>query len=168
MTSRSSGESSSTSETSRASGRGSPARAAETSASGSDREGRAAEDTAAEEGAAEATATERPVTGRSGLAGGGHAEQQRVALAAAAAQRCGAEPAAPAAQLVDQVQGNPGAGCSERVTDRDGPAIDVDDAGIDAKVPDRLQGDGGERLVDLDQVEVSGRQPGLSQSTLDG
>src|SRR5262245_9325952 len=99
MTARSSGESSSISETSRASARGSPACAAETSASGS---------------ATDATATERTVTARAGRAGGWHAEQQRVALATAAAQRRGAEPAAAAAQLTDQVQRDPGAGRAER------------------------------------------------------
>ena len=81
-------------------------------------------------------------------------EQQRVTLAAAAAQRGRAEPTAPAAELVDQVQRDPGAGGAERVPDGDGAAVDVDLVLVDAEVPHRLDGHRRERLVDLDQVQV--------------
>src|SRR5208282_6698989 len=84
--------------------------------------------------------------------GKGHSEQQGRALAAAAAERRRAEPAAPAAELEDERERDPGAGRAERVAERDRAAVHVHDVGRD---PERVHGgdaDGGERLVDLDQV----------------
>ena len=83
-----------------------------------------------------------------------HADDQRVALAAAAAQRRGADAAAAALQLERQVQGDPGAGHADRVAQRDGAAVDVDLVLVDAQLAGRDEPDRGERLVDLDEVEV--------------
>ena len=88
----------------------------------------------------------------------GHLEQQRAALATATAQRGRAQPAAATAQLVDQVQGDPGPGRPDGVAQRDGAAVHVDLLVPDAQVPHGLDGDGGERLVDLDQVQVGHAQ----------
>src|SRR5690606_13138672 len=66
----------------------------------------------------------------------------------------GAQSAAAAAQLVGQVQHDAGARHADGVAQRDRAAVDVDDVCGDAQVPHGLQGHAGERLVDLDQVEV--------------
>src|SRR5215469_5440223 len=166
MIARSCGEESSTSETSRARARGSLARAAATSASGL-RSARPPWPARSARPAAEPLLTDRSGTVRSGSGSSRNAEQQRVPLTAAAAQRGRAEPAATAAQLVDEMQRDPGAGGAERMPDGNGPAVDVDDVRIDAEVSDRLKGDGRERLVDLDEVQVRYRQPGLVQGALD-
>ena len=89
--------------------------------------------------------------------GAGHADDEGVALAAAAAQRGRADAAAATLELERQVQGDPGAGHADRVAERDRAAVDVDLVGVDAQLPGRGQADRGERLVDLDQVEVGGR-----------
>src|SRR5215510_7183342 len=97
ITGRSSGAPFSTRETSRASDLGSPSRAAATSAS-------------ARESAGTRSVAARPR----------HPEQQGIALATAAAQRRGTEPAAPPPEFVDQVQGEPGPAHSDRMAERDG------------------------------------------------
>ena len=94
-------------------------------------------------------------------------QQQRVALAAAAAQRRRAETAAAPAQLERQVQRDPGAAHPDRVAERDRAAVDVDHLRADAEVAHRLDADRGERLVDLDQVEVGHVQPGLAERLAD-
>src|SRR6266571_6107086 len=158
MTARSSGERFSTREISRASARASPERAPAMRASGSAgaRCRRRRWSSAAPGGRGSATARRR------------HLEQQRISLAAAAAERRRAEPAAPAAQLADQVQRYPRPRGADRVADRDGAAVDVDPVRADAEVAHRLDGDGGERLVDLDQVQVGHRAPGLAERVPDG
>src|SRR5215475_555596 len=102
ITGRSSGEPFSTWEISRASDLASPSRAAATSA-------------AARESAGTLSVAARPA----------HPEQQRVALAASAAQRGSAESAAPPPERVDQVQREPGPAHPDRMAERDGTAIDV-------------------------------------------
>src|ERR1700722_14228804 len=109
--------------------------------------------------------TEEPSSATRGR--GGYLEQQRAALAAAAAQRGRAQPAAAAAQLVHEVQGDPGARRPDRVAQGDGPAVHVDFLVPDAQVPHGLDGDRGERLVDLDQVQVGDAQPGLAEGAPD-
>ena len=86
-------------------------------------------------------------------------EQQRFALAAAA-HSGSAEPAA-SAKLVAQVQRDPGAAGSERVAEGDRAAVDVHLVMPDVQVTHGLDGDDRERLVDLDQVRVGYRPPGL-------
>src|SRR6185436_19578463 len=91
---------------------------------------------------------------RAGESRGGHLDDQRVALVATAAQAGRAEAAAAALQLERQGQDQPGAGHAERVAEGDRPAVDVDDVAGDAELAHRLDADLGERLVDLDEVEV--------------
>jgi hypothetical protein len=55
---------------------------------------------------------------------------------------------------VHQVQGDPGAGRPDGVAEGDGPAVHVDLLVPDAQVAHGLDGDRGERLVDLDQVQI--------------
>ena len=105
ITSRSSGDSSSTSEISRATARGSPLRARATS-SGYRRRVR-----------------RRSRRSRSRLR---DPDDQRVALAAAAAQRSGADAAAATLQLEREVQHDAGAGHADRVAEGDRAAVDVD------------------------------------------
>src|SRR5580704_7968236 len=106
MTERTWGDSSSTSEISRARARMSPARALSSSTAVVGATGRLAADP----------------------------EQQGLALAAAAAQPGGAEPSAAAAELVAQVHREPGAGGADRVADGDRAAVDVHYVGADAQV----------------------------------
>src|SRR4051794_40351938 len=57
---------------------------------------------------------------------GRNAEDQRVALAAAAAERRSPDSPAAAAQLERERQGEPGAGGADRVAESDRPTVDVD------------------------------------------
>src|SRR4051794_30000608 len=95
-------------------------------------------------------------------------EDQRVALPAAAAQRGRAGAATAAAQLEREVQRDARAGHADRVTERDGAAVDVDLLGVEAEVAHRLDADRRERLVDLDEVEVAGGEARTGQRLLDG
>src|SRR5688500_10650953 len=131
ITSRRAGCASSTSEISRATARGEPALADSTRAG---------------------TSTVRGAK-RSGL---GHADDEGVALAPATAQRGRADPAAATAQLEAQVQRETGARHADRVPERDGAAVDVDLVQVQPELLGRGQPDRGERLVDLDEVEVGG------------
>src|SRR5581483_11887191 len=81
-------------------------------------------------------------------------EDEGFALAAAAAQARRAEAAAAPGQLVAQVHGQPGAGGADRMPQRDRAAVHVDLLRVDREVAHGLDGHGGERLVDLDQVQV--------------
>src|SRR5438067_10447493 len=65
---------------------------------------------------------------------GSDAQDEGLALAAAAAQAGRADPAAPTAELERQVQGEAGAGGPDRVAHRDRAAVDVDDVGADVEV----------------------------------
>ena len=84
-------------------------------------------------------------------------DDEGVALAAAAAERRRADAAAATLELERQVQGDPGAGHADRVPQGDRAAVDVDLVGVEAELLGRGQPDRRERLVDLDQVEVGGR-----------
>src|ERR1700689_3489275 len=59
-----------------------------------------------------------------------------------------------ALELVDDGGDEHRAGGAERMTHRDRAAIDVDVLLGQVQVPDPLQDDGGERLVELEQVDV--------------
>src|SRR3954467_8649257 len=98
--------------------------------------------------------------------GGGDLEDHRVALAAAGADRGDAEPAAAAAQLVDQRAEDAGARGPDRVAERDRPAVHVDLRLVDADHAHRVECHRGERLVDLEQVDVVDRQAGLVERGL--
>ena len=91
-------------------------------------------------------------------------EQDGVALAAAAAQRGRAEAAAAAPQLEQEGEGHAGAGHADRVAEGDGAAVDVGDLVGDAEVGHRGDADGGERLVELEQVDVADRLAGLARA----
>src|SRR3712207_9187517 len=90
------------------------------------------------------------------LSRSGHVQDQRVALPAPAAQRGGTHATAAAAQLQRHVEHDPGAAHADRVAEGDRAAVGVDLLRVD---PELLRGDerdSGERLVELDQVEVLG------------
>src|SRR5579871_839934 len=91
------------------------------------------------------------------------ADEDRVALSAARADRGAAQPAAAAAQLVDERGEDSRAGGADRVAERDGAAVDVDALLVDAEHPDRRDHDRCERLVDLPQVDVGGVDAGLRE-----
>src|SRR3954462_2968489 len=95
-----------------------------------------------------------PVNPRARSPLGGHVQDQRVALAAAAAQRRGTDAAAPPAQLERQVEDDPGAAHPDRVAEGDGAAVGVDLLRVDAQLAGGDDADRGEGLVELDQVEV--------------
>ena len=59
---------------------------------------------------------------------------------------------------LSSVQRDAGARHADRVTEGDGAAVDVDDLVGDAEVGHRGHADGGERLVQLEQVDVADRQ----------
>src|SRR5690606_33894064 len=92
-----------------------------------------------------------------------HSNDQSVALAAAAAERRDPGAAAPAPQLQGEGEDEPGAGHPDRVTQRDRPAVDVDDVLAHPQVAHRPDGDRGEGLVDLNQVQVGEGHAGLVQ-----
>src|ERR1700761_8807531 len=97
-----------------------------------------------------------------------HLDDNGVALAAARADRRTAQAAAPTAQLVDERAEDPRAGRTDRVSERDGAAVDVDAVLVDAEHPDRVERDGGKPLVDLPQGEVLDLQAGLVERLLGG
>src|SRR5205085_8897256 len=96
------------------------------------------------------------------------AQDDRVALPAARADRRDAEAAAATAQLVDEDAEDAGARGADRVAERDRAAVDVDAVLLDAQLADRLQGHRRERLVDLPQVDVARLQARLVQRALGG
>src|SRR6478736_3652541 len=85
----------------------------------------------------------------------------RVALPAARADRGHAEPAAAAAQLVDQGGEDARAAGADRMSERDGPAVHVHLGLVDPQHAYRVERDRGERLVDLEQVDVLDFEAGL-------
>src|SRR5207248_6849583 len=82
-------------------------------------------------------------------------DQQRVALATAGADRCETEAAAVAAQLVHHRAEDAAAARADRVAERDRTTVDVDDLFVGSEHPRRVERYGGERLVDLDTLDVS-------------
>src|SRR5690606_39701341 len=71
-----------------------------------------------------------------------------------------------ALQFVDEGAEDHRAGGAERVTQCDGAAVDVDLVQGQAHVLDEAQHDRGERLVDLDEVDVVDGQPGDRKSVV--
>src|SRR5262245_12761173 len=65
----------------------------------------------------------------------------------------------PPAQLMEQGRGDARAGGADGMSERDRAAVDVDAAEIEREVPGTGDDLGGERLVQLDQIDV--RQPEL-------
>src|SRR5579875_3005711 len=96
-----------------------------------------------------------------------HVQEQGVALAAAAAQRSRAGATAAPLELEREGERKPCAGHPDRVAERDRTAVHVDDVRREAELLHRLQADGRKRLVDLDQVEVAHLLARLAQRVLD-
>src|SRR4051812_32437579 len=96
-------------------------------------------------------------------------QQQRVTLTAAPAQGRRSDAASAPAQFRRQGQHQPGSGHADRVTERDGSAVDVHLVQWDVQFAYGSQGHSGERLVDLEQVQVGGLQPAVPvQGVADG
>src|ERR1700728_3385569 len=85
------------------------------------------------------------------------------AHAAADAQGDERPPRAAALELVDDGGDEHRAGGAEGVAHRDRAAVDVDVLLGQVQVPDPFQDDGGERLVELEQVDVIQGQAGRGQ-----
>src|SRR5579884_2338360 len=81
-------------------------------------------------------------------------DEGRLPLRDAAADPRGADTAAAAAQLVQQRHEDAASRRADGMADRDGAAVDVDDAGVDLEHLRARDGDGGEGLVDLHEVET--------------
>src|SRR6476661_4582270 len=90
------------------------------------------------------------------------------ALAAADAHRLDAERLVRLLEAVDQGGHDAGTGHAERVTEGDRPTVDVELVVGDAEVTGRRDDLGGERLVDLEQVDVVDGLAGTPQRLLDG
>src|SRR5829696_2047320 len=86
-------------------------------------------------------------------------DQERVALAAAGADRGEAEAAAVAAQVVHHRPDDPAAGGADRMAERDRAAVHVHLLLVRAQKPRRVPRDRRERLVDLDALDVVDRLP---------
>src|SRR5690606_29730823 len=93
---------------------------------------------------------------------------QGVALAAATAERSGADAAAATLQFCDEGRHDSGTGGADRMAEGDGPTVYVDPIGRDPEQVRRPQRDGCEGLVDLDHVEVRRFQIRLLQGEADG
>src|SRR5680860_43148 len=164
ITSRSSGEASSTREMSLATARASPSLARST------RSGTEAANPLRERPPPPAEAARRegeltPVTLCS--SGAWHSYDQRVTLAATTAQGGSTGAAATTLQLEREVQYDPGAGHADRVAHRYRAAVDVDLVLGQTELTGRGDSDRGEGLVDLEQVEVGCRDAFLLASFRD-
>src|SRR5438034_2459181 len=82
------------------------------------------------------------------------ADDQGVALAAAAAQGRPTQVHAPPAHLVGEREDQPAPAHADRMAERDRSAVHVDQSLVGAEHPRGVQGHRGERLVDLDEAEV--------------
>src|SRR6201996_1537431 len=94
-------------------------------------------------------------------------QDECVALATRTAERGHGVAGAPPCQLESGVQGDPRSRHADRVADGDGSAVDVDLLRIDAEFLRRSQRDRGERLVDLDDVELVDRDALAGNGLLD-
>src|SRR4051794_38526581 len=88
-------------------------------------------------------------------------EDHGISLAAARADRRDSETAAAAAQLVHERHEDAGAARADRMAEGDRAAVDVDLRLIHAEHPHRVDRHRGERLVDLEEVDVVDREAGL-------
>src|SRR4029079_11496991 len=81
-------------------------------------------------------------------------EEGRLALAHADAHRRDAVATAAAAQLVEEGDDQPGAAHPQRMAERDRAAVDVDLFRVEPELTDHGEALRGERLVQLDEIEV--------------
>ena len=84
-----------------------------------------------------------------------------VALAAAAAQRGNANTAATTPELVEQCECQAVTANADRVAESDCSAVDVDFVGVDPELCCRCDTNSGERLVQLEKVEIGNGDAGL-------
>src|ERR1700733_13285639 len=89
-----------------------------------------------------------------------------VALPAAGADRRAAVAATATAQLIDECPDDARAGRADRVTERNGAAVDVDAVLVNAEHADRVERDGGKCLVDLPHIDVLRLQARLFERLL--
>src|SRR5882757_4423979 len=87
-------------------------------------------------------------------------DDQSVALAAAAAQRRGADPKAASLELVRDSQHKPCAACSNRVPKRDRAAVDIHALIVKLEHAARVERHRSECFIDLHKVEVAHLEPG--------
>src|SRR6478672_624210 len=95
-------------------------------------------------------------------------DDRRDAHAAADAERGEAALLVATGELVDEGAEDHRAGGAEGVAHRDGPAVDVGDVVADAQVAHEAHRDGGERLVDLEEVDVLDLEAGLGERLAGG
>ena len=95
-------------------------------------------------------------------------EERRLALADADAQRREAVAAAAAAQLVRERDDEPGAAHAERMAERDRAAVDVHALLVEPELAHDGEALRGERLVQLDEVELAGRDAGAREQLAHG
>src|SRR3954451_7777543 len=129
VTSLSRGDSSSTREISRATARGSPSRARETRS------------------VTTLPSSPSRCNERREATSGGNAEDQRITLTAATAQRRDPDTATAALELEREVKRDPGPRHPDGVSECDGAAVDVHPGLVQAEGSGRVDADGGERLV---------------------
>src|ERR1700761_5245408 len=98
----------------------------------------------------------------------GDLDEERVSLAAAAANGGDAVAAAAAAELGDGSAHDAGAGRADRMAEGDGAALGVDDGRVEAELGRGRQGDGGEGFVDLPDVDVGRAEALLVEELLGG
>src|SRR3954452_8049258 len=95
-----------------------------------------------------------------------HFDDDRVALATARADRRDTQAAAAAPKRVPERAEDATAGRADRMTERDRPTVHVHLRLVDAEHSHGIERDRGERLVDLEEVDVVHRQPGLLERRL--
>ena len=105
---------------------------------------------------------------RSAVSLGEALDDHRHALAATDAHRLEADGAAGVLEAVEQRGHDAGAGHAERVAEGDGAAVDVQLVVADAELAGGGHHLGGERLVDLDEVDVIDGHAGPAQRLADG
>src|SRR5690554_3265032 len=98
-----------------------------------------------------------------GSAMSGDLDDDGISLTATTTEGGGADSATACHQCVDQSDHETGAGRPERVTQCHGATVDVDPVDRQVEESGRPQRNGGEGLVDLDDVEVGGGETGLLQ-----
>src|SRR5215207_7294571 len=146
LTSRTSGERSSTSEISRATARASPAWARSTSS---------------------ATGMARLTRDTASASALRHADDEGVALAAATTQAGGSDAASAAPELEREVQDDAGATRADRMTERDRTAVDVDLVLGDSERTGALDANRCECLVELEQIDVGDADALLGRRAVD-
>ena len=85
------------------------------------------------------------------------ANDQRVALTTRATQRGRTDTATATRELQRQMQRDARTRGADRMSEGDRTAVDVDDLRVDPELPGGGDTDRRERLVDLDQIQVGGR-----------